>query len=56
MHIAELQRLREACGRLGVNVMDAQFAGVITLSMLTPSWDPIIGMLGGILDPKIIIS
>jgi len=29
-----------------------QFAGVITLSMLTPSWDPIIGTLGGVLDQK----
>ncbi len=55
-HIAELQRLREICGGLGVHVSDAQFAGVLTLSMPTPSWDPVIGTLGGILDPKIVIS
>jgi len=55
-HIAELQRLRETCGGLGVHISDAQFAGVITLSMPTPSWDPVIGTLGGILDPKLIIS
>src|SRR5882724_2516636 len=55
-HIAELQRLREACGGLGVDITDAQFAGVITLSMPSPSWDPVIGTLGGILDPKIVIS
>jgi len=36
-HIAELQKLREACGGLGVDVSDAQFAGVISLSMPTPS-------------------
>jgi len=30
-HIAELQRLREACGGLGVDVTDAQLTGVITL-------------------------
>ena len=24
--------------------------------MLTPSWDPVIGTLGGVLDPKVIIS
>jgi len=30
-HIAELQRLQEACGGLGVDVTDAQFSGVITL-------------------------
>src|SRR6266481_2669264 len=56
VHIATLQRLREACGGLGVNISDAQFAGIITLSMPTPSWDPMIGTLGGILDPKVIIS
>jgi len=55
-HIAELQKLREACGGLGVDVSDAQFAGVISLSMPTPSWDPVIGTLGGVLDPKIVIS
>jgi len=55
-HIAKLQRLREVCGGLGVDVMDAQFARVITLSMPTPSWDPVIGTLGGVLDPKIVIS
>jgi len=36
-HIAELQKLREACGGLGVDVLDAHFAGVISLSMPTPS-------------------
>jgi len=55
-HIAELQRLREACGGLGVDVTDAQFTGVITLSMPTPSWDPVVGTLGGILDLKVVIS
>src|SRR5882724_7953931 len=55
-HIAELQRLREMCGGLGVHILDVQFAGVITLSMPTPSWDPVIRTLGGILDPKVIIS
>jgi len=54
-HIAELQKLRESCGRLGVDVTDTQFTGVITLSMPNPSWDPIIGTLGGALDPKVVI-
>src|SRR5882724_436107 len=54
-HTAELQKLREACGGLGVDVSDAQFARVISLSMLTPSWDPNIGTLGGVLDPKVVI-
>jgi len=36
-HIAKLQRLQEACGGLGVCITDALFAGIITLSMLTPS-------------------
>ena len=36
--------------------MEAQFTGVITLSMPTPLWDPVIGSLGGVLDPKVIIS
>jgi len=55
-HIAKLQRLREVCGGLGVDVMDAQFSRAITLSMPTPLWDPVIGTLGGVLDPKIVIS
>ena len=55
-HISELQRLREACGGVGVEITDAQFAGVITLSMPTLSWDPVIGTLGGELDPKVVIS
>jgi len=55
-HISELQKLREACARLGMPVSDAQFAGVITLSMPTPSWDPVVGTLGGVLDPKVVIS
>jgi len=55
-HIAELQRLREACGGLSVNVTDSQFTGIIMLSMPTPSWDPVIGTLGRVLDPKVIIS
>ena len=54
-HITELQRLREACGGLGATITDSQFAGIIMLSMPTPSWDPVIGTLGGVLDPKIII-
>src|SRR5882724_9277478 len=32
-HISELQRLREACRGLGVDITDAQFTEVITLSM-----------------------
>jgi len=55
-HITELQTLREACGGLGVDITDAQFSGVITLSMLTPSWDPVIGTLGGVLDLKVVNS
>src|SRR5882724_2616208 len=55
-HIAKLQRLREMCRGLGVHISDVQFAGVITLSMPTPSWDPVIRTLGRILDPKVIIS
>src|SRR5882724_9338583 len=55
-HIAELQRLREACSGLGVMVSDSQFAGIIMLSMPTPSWDPVISTLGRVLDPNIIIS
>src|SRR5882672_1957317 len=55
-HISELQKLREACAGLGMPVSDAQFAGVITLSMPTPSWDPVVGTLGGVLDPKVVIS
>jgi len=43
------------CGGLGVAISDAQFMGVITLSMPKPSWDPVIRTLGGILDPKIVI-
>jgi len=37
-----------------VPISDAQFTGVITLSMLTPSWDPVVGTLGGVLDPKVV--
>ena len=55
-HLAELQKLREKCGGLGLNILDSQFTGIITLSMPLPSWDPVIGALGGMLDPKIIIS
>ena len=55
-HIAGLQRLREACGGLGIEITDAEFAGVITLSMPTPSWDPVIGSLGGVLDSMMVIS
>src|SRR5882724_919395 len=55
-HIAELQRLREMCGGLGVHISDIQFASIITLSIPTPSWDPVIRTLDGILDPKVIIS
>jgi len=54
-HIAELQRLREACGGLGMMVSDSHFTGIIMLSMPTPSWDPVITTLGGVLDPKVII-
>jgi len=38
-----------------VGITDTLFAGVITLSMPMPSWDPMIGALGGILDPIVII-
>src|SRR5882724_4233828 len=55
-HIAGLQRLREACSGLGINVTDSQFVGIIILSMLTPSWDLVIGTLGRVLDLKVIIS
>ena len=55
-HISELQRLHETCGGLGVEITNAQFTGVITLSMPTPSWDPVIGTLGGVLDSKVVIS
>ena len=55
-HITDLQRLRETCGRLSVTVTDSQFMGIIMLSMLTPSWDPVISTLGGVLDLKVIIS
>jgi len=44
------------CGGLGVAISDAQFMGVITLSMPTPSLDPVIRTLGGVLDPKVVIS
>jgi len=50
------QWLREMCGGLGVDISDAQFSGMIILSMSMPSWDPVIGTLGGILDPKVVIS
>jgi len=52
----KLKRLREACRGLGVNITDTQFTGVIILSMPMPSWDPIVGTLGGVLDPRVIIS
>jgi len=55
-HITELQKLREACRGLGVDISDAQLTGVITLSMPTPLWDPVIGTLGGVLDLKVVIS
>jgi len=55
-HISELQKLREMCGGLGVPIYDAQFARVITLSIPTPSWDPVVGTLGGVLDPKEVTS
>src|SRR5882724_6419870 len=55
-HLAKLQKLCETCRGLGLHIPDAQFAGTIMLSMPSPSWDPVIGTLGGILDPKVIIS
>src|SRR5882724_9589211 len=55
-HVAELQRLREACGGLGVTITDSQFVGIIMLSMPTPSWDPVIGTLGRVLEPRVILS
>jgi len=56
VHILELQKLREACTGLGMPISDAQFTRVITLSMPTLSWDHIVGTLGGVLDPKVVIS
>jgi len=47
---------QRVCGGLGVDISDAQFSGMIILSMSMPSWDPVIGTLGGILDPKVVIS
>ena len=44
-HLAELKKLREACGGLGVDIPNEQ-AGIITLLMPTPSWDLVIGTLG----------
>ena len=55
-HLAELQRLRENCGGLGISIPDSRFAGIITLSMPSPSWDPVLGSLGGTLDPVTVIS
>ena len=55
-HIAKLQRLREACRGLGIEITDAKFTGVITLSMPMPFWDPVIGSLGGVLDSMTVIS
>jgi len=55
VHITDLQRLREACRGLGVDITGPQFSGIIMLSMPTPSWDPVIGTLGGILDPNVVI-
>ena len=55
-HIAELWRLREACNGLGATITDSQFSGIIMLFILTPSWDPVVGTLGRILDPKVITS
>jgi len=54
-NIMELQKLREACDGLGVTIMDSQFVGLIMLSMPTPSWDPVIGTLVGVLNLKVII-
>ena len=55
-HLAELQKIHETCRGLGLHIPDAQFAGTIILSMPSPSWDPVIGTLTGVLDPKMIIS
>jgi len=44
-HIAKLQQLRETCRGLGVAFSDAQYAGMITLSMPTPFWDLVIRTL-----------
>ena len=41
---------------LGVDITNVQFAGMITLLMLTPPWDPVIGTLEGVLDPRVVIS
>ena len=48
--------MREACGGLGIDITDAQFSRVIALSMPSPSWDPVMGTLEGVLDLKIVIS
>ncbi|KAF8579430.1 hypothetical protein K439DRAFT_1620551 [Ramaria rubella] len=55
-HISELQKLREVCGGLGLSILDSEFASIITLSMPSPSWDLVVGLLGGALDPKVVIS
>ncbi|KAF8574352.1 hypothetical protein K439DRAFT_1624383 [Ramaria rubella] len=55
-HILELQKLREVCGGLGLSILDSEFAGIITLSMPSPFWDPVVGLLGGTLDSKVVIS
>jgi len=55
-HLAELQWLRESCRVLGIVIPDSQFAGIITLSMPSPSWDLILGSLSSTLDPSIVMS
>jgi len=41
---------------LGVTITTHSLPGIIMLSMLTPSWDPVIGTLGGVLDLRVVIS
>jgi len=42
-------------GGLSITITDSQFAGILMLSMPTPSWDPVIGTLDRVLDTKVII-
>jgi len=55
-HIAKLQRLREVCGRIRSGCHGCTICQSNHLVYATPSWDPVIGTLGGVLDPKIVIS
>jgi len=55
-HIIELQRLREAMWRPRSGHYRRPICRSHYLIHAMPSWDPVIGSLGGILDPIVIIS